>query len=248
MALSVSWTNTWMTNATVADQIDDQVNSLSSGVTERMTRGGHNWPLSASDTCGVHMLSSSALHANEFNVYKSSKGVTKLLSITSTAINLNLPVLAAATSTAHQFSSQLKVKDYSTSSTAYAVIHRNNYRYLVLSCSGHGNGAVANVADMTMEFPQGLKGTIIEFHLGSNVTTGTLVVNLRKVTWGNTGLISTSGSDCATLTLTGASDYRTRTTTISNPTLSGGEILFPYVSTTANRAVNISVVIRLDWE
>ena len=76
MALSVTWKNNWLSDASIGNTIDDQVNDLSSAIDERMVVGGRYWPSSNVDECGVRYLGNNTYQvggtsgaANQFAVF-----------------------------------------------------------------------------------------------------------------------------------------------------------------------------------
>lgn len=69
MALTQTWTNSWLSDSSSGNTIDDKMNDLSEAIDERMDVAGLYWPATNDDECGVPYLGDNTYVANQFGIY-----------------------------------------------------------------------------------------------------------------------------------------------------------------------------------
>lgn len=250
-SITKTWTNIWLSDASIASTIDDQVNNLSTAIQERQQNSGQYWPSSNDSKSGINVVQSSNFVSNEWSVYESDL-VSKALTLTDSTATVLSPTTLSSTLTVTGTSTFTGAATASNDLTVNGNFSAaNDKRILVATISGRGDGSAPDIENAGFYIPQGVTGTIIEAELTNNSTFSSGIAFLRKVspTWST----NTSSTDCITsgtvfATLSPLAGQRhVRTTTISSATISAADVLCVDRSTSFGGYAQANIYIQLDW-
>lgn len=250
-SITVTWTNAWLSNSSVANTIDDQMNALSTAIQERSQNGGRYWPSSNDAKSGINVVSSSNYVTGEWSVYESDL-TTKAMTLTDTTATIGSATTLSSTLAVTGASTFTGAVTANNNLTVNGTFSTGTKRYITITNDGAANTNNPNLDQEGFTMPQILStGTIKEWGLiFPDGTTGSSSIQLRLYTptWSTDKhlLSCKSGTVIATLT-PGTTFYGARTTTFSTSTISAGdELCFTRTGTVSNYATS-TITIELPW-
>lgn len=246
-----TWTNSWLSDSSIASTIDDQVNALSTAVYERERNGGQYWPNGSADVkSGINAIQSSNFVSGEWNVYESDLS-TKSLTLTDTTATIGSPTTfstsISVTGTSN-FTGAVTAADLTVTGNFVA---NNDKRIIIASISGRGDGSAPDVENAAFYVPQGITGTIVEVEASNDGIFAGSSSEIQKYspTWSSnssTGSCISSGTVVATLNFSGVERHR-RSTTISSATVAAGDIICIDRGGNTGGYQQYNIYIAADW-